>query len=155
MAKVMTIQGADPIAVPASSPWNWRHIVGVIGGTLAVAGGTTWAIMGHTRKHQWWVYAGIGTAVAGAGAICVSVWMARVRERALLGGRQADTHLQPPKPQMLSPGARVQLTDGSTATIRGVDIGIDGSRTYQADVRYIDGEVIQEDVVAERIKGAF
>jgi hypothetical protein len=141
MSKVISMAGATNVATtpspgPASliSGWKWQHILAVVGGSFAIAGGGTIAFLGFRKSKTSWKVGGLILLGAGVLTIGVAWYMAYLRGKAtegvLLGGGKmpADNpRLLPRKPDK---NDLVALVDGRMARVTEFSTSLDGSRSY-------------------------
>ena len=156
MPRVMTMQGATEVGAPVNvsglpSGWGWPQWAGVILGVAAIGGGSTLAWTGYRSKKTWQMYTGVGVGVAGLVSLGVSIWVANVGTKALLGAAR-DSYLPPPETSAVARvGSKVILRDGRRGVIEDVDVMSGGSQ-YQVKIGYSDGEWSQEPVELDQIE---
>ena len=152
--KVMTMSGAELPAGPTATPtpsissvasgWTWKHVLAVVLGSFAIAGGgyMTWKGWSKDKKTQKW--GGIALAGAGAVTIGVAVLLAHLRfkefEGALLGrgNGAADVFVDPNR--VAARGDLVALVDGRRAKVNALATSLDGSRSY--DLRVVENGIV-------------
>ena len=144
MSKILTMSGAEGAVTPAPTSslpmgWSWKHILAVVGGSFAIAGGGTLAVLGFTRSKTAWKWGGLVLVGAGVVTIGVAWWMAHMNQQGmasvLLGGRMpADNpRVLPRAPEKHD---LVALVDGRQARVNEFTKSLDGSRSY--NVRFVE-----------------
>lgn len=153
--KVLTMSGAPVATTPTAAPstslamgWSWKHILAVVGGSFAIAGGGTLAFLGFKRDKMVYKWGGLILVGAGLATIGVAWWLAHMAKAGmssvLLGGKMpADNpRVLPRRPDK---NDLVALVDGRRALVTEFSTSLDGSRSYGLRIVQ-DGRITMEQV---------
>lgn len=118
--------------------FNWKHVLAVVGGSFALAGGGTLAYLGWTRDRKVWKWGGLALAGTGLITIVVACIMAYTRSKALgaaiMGRGDYDQYVDPNR--VAERGDVVALVDGRMARVNALTTSLDGSHSF--DLRMIE-----------------